>query len=120
MSERKQARAMDLPEYPCPPSMGHIASHAGSWGWANPVNTIAQDENGYLWVSSTTDLTPSCTSPLYILAVWTEEGISVYVPRGSYQHVKTIRGAMENKPWVPVASVMKEPPTYAVNFATET
>lgn len=108
MSDRKQARAMDLPDYPCPPSVGHIASHAGSWGWANPVGAIAQDEKGYLWVNGTTDLTPAPSMSGYILAVWTEEGVSVYVPRSSYHHVKTIRGTMGSKAWVPVASVMSE------------
>ncbi|MFD8777501.1 hypothetical protein [Streptomyces sp. NPDC059916] len=119
MPERKQARTMDLPEYPCPPSLGDIASHAGSWGWANPIGVIAQDDDGYLWVNAATDLTPHRSTSLYVLAVWTEDGISVYVPRSAYQHVKTIRGAMNQKAWVPVASVMKEPPAYAVNFSTD-
>jgi hypothetical protein len=119
MTDRKQARAMDLPNYPCPPSVGHIASHAGSWGWVNPNGAVAQDEDGYLWVNGAENLTPIPSTSTYILAVWTEEGVAVYVPQPSYQHVKTIRGEMGSKAWVPVASVLKEPPGYAVNFGSE-
>ncbi|MFF7527256.1 hypothetical protein [Streptomyces pseudovenezuelae] len=62
---------------------------------------------------------PIPSTSLGVLAVWTEKGIAVYVPRGAYQYIKTIRGAMNQKAWVPVSSVMKEPPAYAVNFGSE-
>ncbi|MEV7952901.1 hypothetical protein [Streptomyces sp. NPDC088141] len=63
MTDRKQARAMDLPDYPCPPLFGDIATHAGSWGWFNAVATgshrvIARDLDGYLWVRSYVSLSP--------------------------------------------------------------
>lgn len=117
MTERKQARAMDLPEYPCPPTMGHIASHAGSWGWANPTGAVAQDHDGYLWVKASTHLAPKPSTSHYLLGVWAEGGLEVYVPRAAYGHIRTVETAGTD--WVPVSRVLKEPPGYAQSFGPE-
>lgn len=123
MSDRKQARAMDLPDYPCPPSLGQIPHHAGSWGWfgtsaTSPLNAaVAQNANGYLWARSTTHLQPHPQVGVKstALAVWTEDGLGLYVPREAYRYVYRVDNIDELE-WTPVAAVLKEPPGYAVNF----
>ncbi|RPK56269.1 hypothetical protein EES43_24815 [Streptomyces sp. ADI96-02] len=114
MSDRKQARAMDLPDFPCPPSVGEIATHAGSWGWINPGH-VSQDERGYLWVKRNAVPSPAARSPqdLQALAAWSEGGIALYVSRRGYQHIDLLRGDVDESAWAPVASVMKEIPGYA-------
>lgn len=114
MSSRKQARAMDLPDFPCPPSVGEIATHAGSWGWVNP-GYAAQDEHGYLWVKRDAVPSPVATAPKgrQALVAWTEDGIALHVPREAYGHIDFLRGDVDEAAWVPVAAVMKEHPGYA-------
>ncbi|WP_143666763.1 MULTISPECIES: hypothetical protein [unclassified Streptomyces] len=114
MSDRKQARAMDLPDFPCPPSVGEIATHAGSWGWVNP-GSVAQDKQGYLWVKRDAVPSPAPRAPWdrQDLVAWTEEGIALYVPRKAYEHIESLRGDVDEAAWAPVASVMKEIPGYA-------
>lgn len=119
MPERKQARAMDLPDYPCPPTLGEIATHAGSWGWFNAFAvrpdsaTVAQDADGYLWVRADVRPTPDrgAGATQVALATWTEGGIALYLAPEAYRylHVVDVSGGG----WVPVASVLKEPPGYA-------
>ena len=117
MTDRKQARAMDLPDYPCPPTIGEIATHAGTWGWINP-GYVAQDEDGYLWVERSGHPRPTPQPPwdLQGIVVWTEEGLALYLPHKGYGHMKLLRGAVDEALWAPVASVLKEPPGYARNF----
>ncbi|MGW1154421.1 hypothetical protein ACWD45_24455 [Streptomyces rubiginosohelvolus] len=114
MSDRKQARAMDLPDFPSPPSVGEIATHAGSWGWFN-IGSVAQDERGYLWVKRNTVPSPAARVPwdLQALAAWDEGGIALYVSRESYRHLDFLRGDVDESVWARVASVMKELPGYA-------
>ncbi|MFD3999795.1 hypothetical protein [Streptomyces rubiginosohelvolus] len=114
MSSRKQARAMDLPDFPCPPSVGEIATHAGSWGWINPVN-VSQDERGFLWVKRDATPSPVAREPKgrQALAAWAEEGVTLHVPRKAYEHIQLLRGEVDEVAWVPVASVMPEIPGYA-------
>jgi hypothetical protein len=113
MSDRKQARAMDLPGYPCPPTLGQIATHAGSWGWFWASARVGQDLNGDLWVDSVANLSPKRRDAL---ATWTEDGIALFVPPSSYGQIVTIQGALESARWVPVASILKEPPAYSLEF----
>lgn len=115
MTDKEHARAMDLPDYPCPPNLGAIAAHAGSWGWANPADSIAQDADGYLWVKTGTRLSPTPSTSLDVLGTWTEDGIGVYVPKRSYGFIRSIPTLCAPQ-WVPVAVVLKEPPAYAVDF----
>lgn len=114
MSNRKQARAMDLPDFPSPPSVGEIATHAGSWGWFN-IGSVSQDEQGYLWVKRNAVPSPSARTPrdLQALAAWAEGGIALYVSRESYRYINFLRGDVDESAWAPVASVMKEAPGYA-------
>jgi hypothetical protein len=123
MSDRKQARAMDLPDYPCPPSLGQIPNHAGSWGWFNTVGipgrpVIGRDGDGYLWARSDARLSPEreTRGAVPALAVWTEDGAALFVPREGYKHLRSIEGPVDELEWTPVASVLKEPPAYALNF----
>ncbi|MFJ5967898.1 hypothetical protein [Streptomyces sp. NPDC093060] len=124
MTDRKQARAMDLPDYPCPPSLGQVPAHAGSWGWFWPVTTsnadivIAQDPNGYLWVRSSTRLDPhpDISTKVSALAAWTEDGLGLYVPKEAYKYVRRFDGSFDELEWTPVAVVLKEPPGYALTF----
>lgn len=115
MTDRKQARAMDLPDYPCPPTVGEIADHAGSWGWFNP-GWVAQDGSGYLWVKRGAQPRPRPQAPesLQALATWTEDGIGLYLPRKGYGHMTLLQGEVDEAAWAPVASVLKEPPAFAV------
>ncbi|WP_127468813.1 hypothetical protein [Streptomyces sp. B27] len=114
MSDRKQARAMDLPDFPCPPSVGEIATHAGSWGWINPGH-VSQDAGGYLWVKRSAVPAPAARVPedRQALAAWTEDGVALHVPRKAYEHMGFIAGDADETAWVPVASIMKEIPGYA-------
>lgn len=114
MTDRKQARAMDLPDYPCPPTLGEIATHAGSWGWFNP-GWVAQDRSGYLWVKRDTQPRPKPQAPeeLQALATWTEDGIALYLPPRAYGHMALLQDEADEVTWAPVASVMKEPPAFA-------
>lgn len=124
MTDRKQARAMDLPDYPCPPSLREIATHAGSWGWFNTVGTpgcpvIARDTEGYLWVQSDRELSPEreTRGAVPALAVWTEDGVALFVPRDAYKYLRTIQPPADELEWTPVASILREPPGYALAFA---
>lgn len=115
MTDRKQARAMDLPDYPCPPTVGEIATHAGSWGWFN-AGHIAQDSQGYLWVKRDARPYPAPKVPREFqgLAAWTEGGIALYLhPRG-YGQMKFLEGEVDEVAWAPVASVLREPPPFAL------
>lgn len=115
MSPKEHARAMDLPDYPCPPNLGGIATHAGSWGWANPIQAVAQDADGYLWAAVDTTLSPRRSTALDVLATWTETGIGLYIPKRSYGMIGSVATASEPD-WVPVARVLLEPPPYALSF----
>jgi len=123
MTDRKQARAMDLPGYPCPPSLGHVPAHAGSWGWlvcaATDQHTaaVAQDSNGYLWARSSTHLSPQVPVGYksVALAIWTEDGLGLYVAQESYKNIYCV-DQLDEMEWTPVAVVVKEPPAYALNF----
>ncbi|WP_435279164.1 hypothetical protein [Streptomyces sp. 1222.5] len=118
MTDRNQARAMDLPDYPCPPTVGQIGSHAGSWGWFSSAH-IAQDDNGYLWIESKARPLPTRTEPtrLKSLAAWTEQGIALYTPPSAYQVMGFLTSPVDELEWAPVASILKEPPGYATDSA---
>lgn len=123
MTDRKQARAMDLPDYPCPPSLGQIPGHAGSWGWFYPsasgksTAAVVQDTNGYLWARSSAHLSPQpeVGHNIVALAVWTEDGLGLYVAREAYKHIYRLDD-LDELEWTPVAVVLKEPPGYALTF----
>jgi hypothetical protein len=123
MTDRKQARAMDLPGYPCPPSLREIANHAGSWGWFNTVGmpgrpVIARDADGYLWARSDEELSPEreTRGAVPALAVWTEEGVALFVPREAYKYLRNIASPADELEWTPIAAVLTEPPGYALTF----
>ncbi|MFD4949873.1 hypothetical protein ACFWNT_47255 [Streptomyces sp. NPDC058409] len=121
MTGRKQAGAMDLPDYPCPPSLVDIATHAGSWGWFDTFvlgsnKIIACDTEGYLWVRSNSSLAPERETHSRALAAWTEDGVALFVPREAYKYLRYIENPVDEAEWTPVASVLKEPPQYALNF----
>lgn len=119
MSDKPHAKAVDLPNYPCPPNIASIATHTASWGWANPTDLIAQDTAGYLWVRADRTLTPTAETPsLYVLATWTDTGIGLYVPPRSYAHIIHVPTPSEPE-WVPVATILTEAPAYAINFGTD-
>ena len=119
MTDRKQARAMDLPDYPCPPNLGGIPTHAGSWGWFNPATTISQDADGYLWVKSAERCQPTADTSIAPLAVWTEDGLALYLPRHAYHFVRSLDEPVDELLWTPVASVLREPPAFALNFGKD-
>ncbi|MFJ2279206.1 hypothetical protein ACIOEZ_34220 [Streptomyces sp. NPDC087866] len=114
MSGRKQARAMDLPDFPSPPSVSEIVTHAGSWGWVNSGH-VAQDSSGYLWVEGKASPSPAARHPqeLQALVAWSEEGLVLYLPRTAYQHIRSLHGDIDEAAWVPIVGVMKECPGYA-------
>ncbi|MET9657856.1 hypothetical protein [Streptomyces sp. NPDC006510] len=121
MTDRKQARAMDLPDYPCPPSLGDIATHAGSWGWFDTFvlgsnKIIARDPEGFLWVRSNSSLVPERETHSRALAAWTEDGVALFVPREAYKYLRTIENPVDEAEWTPVVGVLKDPPQYALNF----
>jgi hypothetical protein len=126
MTDRKQARAMDLPGYPCPPSLSAVPAHAGSWGWFSAGATgqinavVAQDTSGYLWARSSTHLSPQAPAGLkaVALAVWTEDGLGLYLAPEAYRYVYRVDNIDELE-WTPVAVVVKEPPAFALNFAKD-
>ncbi len=93
MPERKQARTMDLPDYPSPPTIRDIPAHAGSWGWVGP-GYVAQDRDGYLWVEGAGTPRPQPRAPqdLQALVAWTEDGIALYMPRRAYDLIRLIEG----------------------------
>ena len=117
MTDRKQARAMDLPDYPCPPTLGQIATHAGSWGWANP-GYVAQDSDGYLWVEKAGEPRPTPQTPVEFQALisWSEDGLTLFMPRKGYGHMRVLRSPVDEGLWAPIAAVLKEPPGYALDF----
>jgi hypothetical protein len=123
MTDRKQARAMDLPEYPCPPSLGHVPAHAGSWGWLTAAATdqgsatLAQDADGFLWARSSKHLSPQPAAGLkaVALALWTEEGLGLHVAREAYKYIYRI-DHLDELEWTPVAVVVKEPPSFSLDF----
>ena len=116
MTDRKQARAMDLPGYPCPPSVRDIPNHAGSWGWVTSSN-VAQDDRGYLWVKA--GATPKIAlhddnGGRRALVAWSETGLSLWVDPRGYVSLDRVRGDTEEMEldWVPVAVVLKEQPGF--------
>jgi hypothetical protein len=113
MTDRKQARAMDLPDYPCPPFVRDIPNHAGSWGWVNGFS-IVQDDDGYLWADGNATPLPVKKVPwaTQVLLAWSDVGLTLYAPPESYQYLKRITGELDRAKWIPVARVMKEPPTF--------
>ena len=123
MTDKRPARAMDLPDYPCPPSLREIASHAGSWGWFNTVPTpgrpiIARDTDGYLWARADKELSPEreTRGAVDALAVWTEDGVALFVPREAYKYLRTIKPPVDELEFVPIASILKQPPDYSLSF----
>ena len=123
MTDKRPARAMDLPDYPCPPSLREVASHAGSWGWFNTVPTpgrpiIARDTDGYLWARADIELSPEreTRGSVDALAVWTEDGVALFVPREAYKYLRTVEPPVDELEFVPIASVLKQPPDYSLSF----
>lgn len=110
--DRKQAKALDLPDYPHPPFIGDLATHAGTWTWVSPWH-IAQDDDGYLWIKGTETPASAPSTRIYAVAAWSEEGISVFVSKRAYGHLARISGPVDTSAWIPVAKVMTEHPGYA-------
>lgn len=103
---------MDLPDYPHPPFIRDLATHAGTWAWVSPWH-IGQDDDGYLWINGSNTPTDQPPTPIYAIAAWTEEGISVFVSKRAYGHLSRIQGRVDTSVWLPVAKVMTEHPGYA-------
>jgi hypothetical protein len=120
---RNQARAFDLPGWPCPPRVRDIPNHEESWGWITVSNlpiqpyAVAQDELGYLWVNGNTiptfktpnetDVSPGA------LVFWTETGIGLWVHPKSLRYLPSI-SQLDMKPdeWLPVRVAAKEWPPF--------
>ena len=114
MGDREQARAMDLPNYQCPPFVRDIPEHAGSWGWVSS-RYIAQDDEGYLWADGEQAPLTSLTqnNGVRALLAWSEEGLAVWVDPNGYHALARIKGDAAQDGWIPVSVAMKECPLYA-------
>lgn len=121
MTSTPHARAFDLPGWPCPPRVRDIPNHENSWGWVpcqDAICAVFQDELGYLWADG--NMIPQFQTlndknyvPGAILA-WTEQGLGVYVHPKSLRHIGSISKLdMEPDRWIPIATVLAEPPKEA-------
>jgi hypothetical protein len=115
VTDRKQARAMDLPSFSTPPFVRDIRTHAGSWGWVFPQH-IAQDDAGYLWAdgaASPKATAPGNSSGHCALLAWSANGLSAWVDPRGYGGLGRISGAVDETKWVPVVEVLTDLPPYA-------
>ena len=115
MTDRNQARAMDLPGYSCPPFVRDIPTHAGTWGWIHAFS-IVQDDHGYLWADGQVKPKSSLSGDNgghRALVAWSEAGLSVWVDPDGYGSLQRLEGEVDTGRWVPVAALMAEAPGYA-------
>ena len=111
------ARAVDLPDWPCPPRVRSIPTTPESWGWV-PVLTetgaVAQDELGYLWVDG--NVAPKYRLPRDseespgALVCCTVHGLGLWVHPKSLGFLRSISRLDEPDRWVPVMVVLPDPP----------
>lgn len=123
------AHATDLPGWPCPPRARDIAKTPGSWGWVGvggvPYGGVVQDELGRLWlngdyvpqfrhVEHSADVNPGA------VAFWTETGVGLYVHPKSYPYLASVNSYdMAPDQWMPIVSVVSEPPAEEQRLTTE-
>lgn len=120
--DQSQARAFDLPGWPCPPRVRDITGHENSWGWVpvsehSSVVAVAIDELGYLWANG--DAIPVFKLPNEgvvnpgAIVCWMADGLGLWVHPKSLRYLPSIsRLDMKPDEWVPVAVALSELPPH--------
>ncbi|WP_431904623.1 hypothetical protein [Nonomuraea sp. bgisy101] len=74
-----QARAFDLPGWPCPPRVADIPECKDSYGWI-AAGSVAVDDEGRLWVDGLAHPRPRPQGDRSTLVAWCEDGIALRIP----------------------------------------
>jgi hypothetical protein len=118
----KQASIFDIPGWPCPPSVGQIASTKDTWGLVTVISienggAVGYDETGKRWANA--QAVPryalpdeGWASPGAIVA-WTEQGLGVFIHPQSLRYLPQLtldQRMAQPDTWIPVAMVLAELP----------